>query len=325
MDEIHDGDGNVTLEVDRDAVRDAINAIQQLDEDELRSAFFRTNTVILNTRGEMFPSGERLPGILRTGIFRDILIEKIQMDTNGLAEPASTFIEYLYRKNRKLYDFLTKDNRFEYQREEWFNDIMTMVVALESELNMHLKYFEQSIIGDELFFRPLVTLINHYKSQFVRIHKAGVRYIFGDKVDAGGNSNMFKLFDQMYTTIHWLILSRRGRYSAFGLYDTEHRLIHRIFLKDRSTQLNMSSGELEVNHRDTHMGSLRLVDEVKFFFNGKEEDPNGHPSTWWVGEPGTGRWGDDSFYMTRVRQGPYRITNAPVDTEGWKEFQEVLD
>ena len=43
----------------------------------------------------------------------------------------------------KLYKLLTDGNRFELDKDRWLNDVMTIVFAVESELNIHMKYFEQ--------------------------------------------------------------------------------------------------------------------------------------------------------------------------------------
>ena len=61
------------------------------------------------------------------------------------------------------------NNRFIIDKESWLEDVMKIVLAVETELNLHMKYYEQSILGSELFFKPLTTLINHFKSTFIHI------------------------------------------------------------------------------------------------------------------------------------------------------------
>ena len=53
-----------------------------------------------------------------------------------------------------------------------------------------------------------------------------------DKVDAGGNSNTLKMFDEIWMTINFLILSKKGYDSPFGLYDTIHKTEHKTKLND---------------------------------------------------------------------------------------------
>ena len=116
---------------------------------------------------------------------------------NGMAVPPKTYKEYLCRKNKKLYELLTSGDRFNLDKDSWINDLMKIVFAVEDSLDLHLKYFEQAVAGSELFFKPLITLMNHFKSAYVNFAKTGLKYVFGDKIDAGGNSNMFKLFDEV--------------------------------------------------------------------------------------------------------------------------------
>ena len=315
----NDYDGTYYYEIDRDAVKYAIYTINGLSDNELKDAVFRVDTPILNSGGRMFYMGEKIPSNIRTEIFKQILVDKIIMDMEGLAVPPATYKEYLYRKNPMLYQLLTDNNRFEYERDLWMEDVMTIVLALETELNMHMKYFEQSIVGSELFFRPLITLINHFKSTFVNFAKTGLRYVLGDKIDSGGNSNMLKLFDSMSTTIHFVLLSKKGQYAQFGLYDTEHKAKYHIVMKDRSELIRQRSDRIEINNRKNWMGSIRMVDEMKFFKNGQDMDP----SSWYVGEHSTGRWSKDEDFIMQVRSGNKRVQNLPVDTEEWKNHVEV--
>ena len=306
-------------QVDRDAVQSAVKAIENISSRQLRNASMIVDTAIPESGGQSIRQFTKLPARLRSeGVFKNILIDKIVMDTQGLAHPPTTYVEYLRRRNPKLHDLLMRDDRRVYDHNGWVNDIMTVVTILESELNMHVKYFEQSIAGPELFFRPLIMLIERFKSQLTHIAKTSIKYVFGCKLDTGGNSNMLKIFDNMRTVIHFVILASGGRYAQFGLYDTEHKIKYGIILNDKS-QL-MEGG---AKHRESWMGSMRMVDEMKFYKNGKEIDPSDHTSAFYIGEPGSGRWTDDADFIMRRRIGSERIKNNPVDLEGWKDLVEV--
>lgn len=326
LDSYDDGDGGITYEIDHDTVLEVIQMIERLSDDELRSAFFRVDTPLFGETHTIFEEGTRLPASLRrAGIFKQILIDKITMDCDGLAVPPVTYLEYLYRKNKRLYELLTKNNRFEYEREEWMENVVTIILALETELNMHMKYFEQSVVGSEMFFKPLITLIKHFKSKFVDFARTGLRYVLGDKIDSGGSSNMFKLFDHMKTTVYTILLSNNGIGAQFGFYDTEHKAKHKILIKDRSQMVKMNSdGTFDTTPRLSSTGSIRMVDEVKFFKNKLPIDPHLHVSSFYTGEDGTGRWvSDDDITMAAYRN-PSNIKNSSVDKEGWKEFVESL-
>lgn len=307
-------------EINQQAVDKLLELIDQIDDEQLNSAYFQVNTPILNSGGKLYQEGELLPPNIRSGIFKEILKEKIIMDMQGLAKPPATYLEYLYRKNIKLYNLLTEGDRFITDKESWLNDILKIVLILESELNIHMKYFEQSVVGSELFFQPLITLINRFKSNLVDFAKTGLRYVFGDKIDSGGNSNMFKLFDEVDFVIHFVTLKNKGYESQFGLYDTEHAMKYYIELKDRSEMIQEIEDGYHVNPRDYSMGSIRMVDEVKLFKNGKEIDPNDHSSIWYSGEPGTGRWSEEDDILMRIRKENARVSNPPIDLNGWKDF-----
>lgn len=315
-------DNEIGWEVNHRAVEKILYLIDGIEEHELHSAFFQVNTPVLNSGGKMFKEGEKLPASIRNGIFKEILKDKILMDMNGLAVPPKTYIEYLYRKNQKLYDLLVGGNRFHLNKEAWLEDVMKIVLALETELNMHMKYFEQSVVGSELFFKPLITLIKRFKSTLVSFAKTGLKYVMGDKIDSGGNSNMFKLFDSIKLTIHFVILAKKGHESQFGLYDTEHKSLYKIIMKDRSEYLKLTTDGFDVTNRRSWMGSIRMVDEIKFFKNGKSIDPSGHTSTWYPGESGVGRWSNEEDFIMKTRTSTERIQNLPVDLDGWREFVE---
>lgn len=315
-------DGEVGWQLNQKAVDKAIYLIEHLDENDLKKAVFQVNTPILNSGGKQFAAGERLPSSIRSGLYREILKEKILMDTQGLCDKPTTYQEYLYRKNTKLYGLLMDGDRFNLNKEAWLNDVLKVILAIESELNMHMKYFEQAVVGPSLFFKPLITLIKHFKSSLVDFAKTGLSYVFGDKIDAGGNSNMFKIFDQVEFIVHFVTLANRGYESQLGFYDTWHQSTYSIIMKDRSEILKMNGNGWDVEERTDRMGSIRMVDEVKFFKNGEPIDPSGNVSSWYSGEPGTGRWSEEDDILMRARKTVERVQNAPVDLEGWKNFVE---
>lgn len=153
--------------------------------------------------------------------------------------------------------------------------------------------------------------------------KTGLQYVFDDKMDIGGNSNMFKLFDEVTFIVHFVTLAYTGYNSQFGLYDVEHSMKHHLIMKDRSELLEMIVGSGFAAHkRESRMGSMHMVDEVKFRLNGTDFDPDGNPSHWICGEPGTGRWSEEDDILMRARAGSSRVQKIPVDLEGWKDFVE---
>lgn len=296
-------DGEIGWELNIKAVNKALELINNLDENALQSAYFQVDTPVPNSNGKVYKKGEKLPPSIRSGLYKEILKNKIIMDMDGLSEPPTTYLEYLYRKNRKLYNLLVSGNRFDLDKESWINDVMKVVFAVETELNIHMKYFEQAVGGSELYFKPLITLIKHFKSTFVTFAKTGFKYVFGDKIDAGGNSNMFKLFDDVKFIVHFVTLANKGYLSQFGLYDTIPRANYKVLLNDRSELLKMTSKGFDATTRETRMGSIHMVDEVKFFKNGNPID-----NTWLSGEPDT----DPLNYRRN------NIHN--VDLDGWKKY-----
>ena len=172
-----------------------------------------------------------------------------------------------------------------------------------------------------MFFKPLITLINHFKSMMVHIAKTGVRYIFDSKMDIAGTSNMFRLFDDTSMTIHFTTIANSGFTSEFALYDTIPSTKRNIIIKDQTRLIKETVGSgFATEVRTRYDGSIHMVDEAKFYINGKPLDPNNHASVWFNGEPGTGRWSEEDDILVRTRMGQERIKDYKVDYEGWKDF-----
>jgi hypothetical protein len=307
--------------LNQNAVDRALYLIDHLDDNELNQAYFQQTTPVLNS-GESFDKGTKIPASLKYGVYKDILKDKIMMDCRGFSNPPTTYQEYLYRKNESLYNILVKDNRFETDPDGWYNDVMTILTSMENELDVHMKYFEQSIVGKDLFFKPLITLINHFKSSFIQINKTGLKYIFTDKMDVGGSSNMLKLFDEVKFIIHFITLANQDYISQMGLFDAEHKLNYGIILKDRSEMMKMTPNGFDVNPREKWMGSAHIVDEMKFFKNGKEIDPSGDTSSWYPGEVGSGRWESEEDILMMARKAKSNVNHGKVDLDGWKNYVE---
>ena len=316
-------DQDTGWQINLQAVNKAIELIDNLDEEMLLNAYFQVSTPVIGSNGNKFNEGELLPSSIRAGVFKNILKDKLMMDMQGLAVPPKTYLEYLYRKNNKLYNILTKDNRFERDKKSWLNDVLCILLAVETNLSTHVKYLEQAVVGSELFFKPLITLINRVKSTMVQLAKTSTKQVFGDKVDAGGNSNMFKLFDFIGFTIQFTMFANKDEYGPFGLYDTEHCMKYNITLKDRSELYETIIGYgFAAEKSIKRMGSMKLTDEVKFFKNGQPLDPSGQYSSWYSGEPGTGRWDQEDDLIMRARKGTVNVKNIPIDFEAWKDYVE---
>lgn len=254
-------------EINQKAVNKAIQMIDALDDDQLAQAYFQIYT---RSTGKAYDANEKLPASIRSGAFKSILKDKITMDMDGLADPPATYFEALYRTNTSLYDLLFADDRFNKNKTEWMNDVMSVVLAIETKLSIHLKYFEQSVLGEQLFFKPLITLIKHFKSILVDIAKTGFKYVFDDKMDAGGNSNMLRLFDEMDMTDHVTEIGETvGNDNPFGLYDTIHKETFNIELNDKTELIKYVIGQgFLAQERVEATGALRMSDDVKLFRNG---------------------------------------------------------
>lgn len=224
--------------------------IDELDVNHLMNAYFKMNTSADD--GNYYEKGDPLPTTIRSN-FKQILKSKVEFDYDGWAEPPKTYKEYLKRKAPRFYDLL-KD--YEYDRDSFYNKLMSIVRAIEQELDFRLKYFDRFVGGDALFYEPLILLIRYFKSIFVDFAASAIQFIIKDKFDAGGNSNMIKLFDQFggfVMTLHGL------DEKAFGLFDSIENGTYKSIPND-------------------HLG---LTDFMKVFINGKEE-------TWLPGQPNTG-------------------------------------
>ncbi len=316
-------DPEVGWQLNTKAVEQALSLIEALPDDALKNASFQVYTPILASNGSHYETGEKLPTSIRSaGVYKDILKDKLQMDMDGLAKQATTYFELLKRSNEDVYNLIVGNDLFNTDKELWLNNIMIITTAIESELDLHMKYYEESILGKDLYYKPLITLIKRFKSSLVEIIKTDIKFIFDDKMDTGGNSNMFKLFDNVYSTLHEIDIFGNGYESQFGFFDTAHSVKHKTILKDRSELIKMIIGEgFAAQHRESRMGSIRMVDEMKFYKNGEEIDPTNHTSMWYNGEPGSGRYSDDEEIIFRTRTGTEKV-NLNIDMEGWKDYVE---
>lgn len=300
-------DGEVGFELDEYNVNKALAALEALDSKQLNTATFQEFTP---GNGISYNHGQKLPASIRAEVYKKILIDKFTADIDGLGVPPTTYIEYLRRKNKVLYNKLIENNRFERDKESWMNDVMTIILAIESELSIHMKYFEQSVLGEDLFFKPLITLIKHFKSSLVQLAKTGLKYVFDDKMDIGGNSNMLKLFDQLKFTIHFSTIQSNGYESQFGLYDTEHVMKHRIMFMDKLQSYKQTIGQgFAAEEVDLNIGSIHLSDEVKFYKNGKPID-----DVAWLSSNERLTDEDHQLIVARDR------SSIPMDFEGWQDF-----
>ena len=147
----------------------------------------------------------------------------------------------------------------------------------------------------------------------VNVSKVSLKHIFGDKVDAGGNSAMFKLFDELGMSIKFTTFSNKEDEHPFSLYDAEYSSKYNIILKDKSRIYKTIVGHGFASEvRTKEMGSMKLVDEMKFFKNGKPVDPDGNTSYWQSGE----------YYNGLSDREDNNITNLPIDFDGWKDYVE---
>ena len=307
MDYISEEEGWV---INQQAVDQALKLIKQLEDDDLYNAYFQIS--IPNTN---IHSNDKIPTSIQS-IYKDILYDKVLMDCQGLSNPPDTYFEALRRTNLTLYDLLFKNDRFNYDRESWMNDVMSIITTIESKMSIHIKYYEQSVLGETLFFKPLVTLIERFKSTFVRIAKTGIKYIFDDKIDAGGNSNMLKFFDDPDVNMKMITSKSNQSIDIFGLYDTTNSTTYNIQINDRSEMIKQKEdGSISTKSKDISMGSLRMADEMMILKNGFPVD--GNKFSWYSGDPELGHWNEEDYLIISQRN-----SKLSVDTEGWKDFTE---
>jgi len=302
------------------ALEKAIGRIRQLPGNHLASAFFVCNTPIPGDDnfipGIQYDSNGNpilihyLPQSIRLDeVFKNILIDKIEADLKGEALPPKTYREYLARRNPMVESLFQRAD----QESQWKNIIMIIVLAIESEANLFLKAFEQSVAGNEMYFKSLITLIKYFKSYMIDFARTSIKFVFDAKIDPGGTSNMLKIFDEIEVN-SWHL----EKDEEVGLYDTERRVRHYWNIEDRSDMITPEG----IKKREGWMGSLRLVDEAKFFINGQDEDPVSGVSIWYAGESDIGRFDMEHDRRDATYDHTQRTKAPLVDTEYWKFLVE---
>lgn len=296
----------------------ALDMIENMPEEALGNAYFQVETPSILNPGTFYSVGQKLSANIRNGAYRTILRNKLSLDLNGYAVSPDSYFECLYRQNFNLYSLLFRDNRFETDKESWVSDVSTVISALEKNIGIHLANIEQSVVGKELYFRPLVTLINRFKSMMVRIAKTDLRIIFDDKFDVGGNSNMLKLFDSVHFALIFTTVAGSGYESHFGLYDAQHSQKTHILLSDRSEPVkDVSRDGFSSQRQKKRIGSMHMSDECILYQSGETDG-------WLPGDPNNGRWSSDDYVLMKTRDSVKRIPIPEYDMEGWKDLTESL-
>lgn len=315
-------DSETGWQINKQALEEAFKLLSELKE--MENVYFQIDTFI-KENNRLYKSGEQLEEDVKS-IYKYILIEKLSKDVKIFYNKIS-YKDLLLIKNKPLHDLLFKIEtggrrgvRFINNKNSYELMIENLIKKIESALDLHLRYFEKFILGDDLFYKPLTEMINRFKSKYVDISSIDFQYIFDDKIDSGG-SNSLKLFDELKLKFHINNFTERGDRSELSLYDTEHKINYHIEMNDKSEMIKMVQGEgFLAQERTESIGSIRMSDEAMFFKNGKPVDPDGQHATWVSGEPGLGRWDNETNYIMKVRKGSKRITKNNYDMDGWKDF-----
>ena len=289
-----------------DLVQLALNSVDSLDPDRLE--------------GE-----ESIPTTVREN-FRDIIHDKLALDLEGCAEPPDSYLECLYRQNTNLYWLLFTETqedgrtvikpKFEVDPDGWVSDLTKVLGKLENELGIQLKNIEQSAIGLDMYFKPLISMINRFKSLMVSIAKTGVKFAFDNKFDLGGNSNMLKFFDAIHISLIFTTLAGSGYESYFALYDVQHSQKTYVTLADRSDLIRAVIGNGFLSqYRKKRMGSMNISDECILYQNGETDG-------WKSGDPTDGRWPSSNEALMRARDTLRTIPIPEYDLEGWMDYVE---
>ena len=125
-------DSDVGWVINNRAVEKALELIDALKDDALKDAYMVIDTPVIGSDGKFFERNTKLPFNIRSGLYKKILREKLLRDMRGLSNPPSTYKEYLYRKSPKLYELLTKGDRFNRDKDSWLNDVRRIVLAVET-------------------------------------------------------------------------------------------------------------------------------------------------------------------------------------------------
>lgn len=146
--------------------------------------------------------------------FASIIIDKVMLDSGASSDGPRTFESLLFLNNPSLYRYLfsIKNNS-----ESVVLMIRSLVRALETYSDNSLTGLYYASLGQEEYFRILKEVISYFKSYMVEFTKEEFIYMFDDILDHGGNSNMFKMYDEISHTTLRLI-----PHDALSLHDIAH-------------------------------------------------------------------------------------------------------
>lgn len=146
--------------------------------------------------------------------FANIIIDKVMLDSGASSDGPRTFESLLFLNNPSLYRYLfsIKNNS-----ESVVLMIRSLVRALETYSDNSLTGLYYASLGQEEYFRILKEVVSYFKSYMVEFTKEEFIYMFDDILDHGGNSNMFKMYDEISHTTLRLI-----PHDALSLHDIAH-------------------------------------------------------------------------------------------------------
>lgn len=126
--------------------------------------------------------------------FSNIIIDKVMLDSGASTDGPRTFESLLFLNNPSLYRYLfsIKNNS-----ESTVLTIRSLVRALETYADNSLTGLYYASLGQEEYFRILKEVITYFKSYMVEFTKEEFTYMFDGLLDNGGNSNMFKMYDEI--------------------------------------------------------------------------------------------------------------------------------
>lgn len=168
--------------------------------------------------------------IKNNGVYKDIISDKIILDTGNTDYGPKTFEALLFRTNPSLYRYIEsiKNN----------SDIIlslmkSIIKALENYTSSSLSALEFKTIGGDEYFKILKEVITYFKSYMVEYTRDEFVYIFGNIFDNGGNSDMLRLYDE----IHHLDLNMIPK-DSLTLFDVSKLDSHKKFVDNNISLLH---------------------------------------------------------------------------------------
>jgi hypothetical protein len=160
--------------------------------------------------------------------YKQIIETKVELDLMSSSEGMSTFMGLLYEKNPVLSKYVSSLINDE-NKDTLILFLRALIKGLDTYTASNLGALEFRALGQERYISILKEVITYFKSYMVEFTKDEFVIMMDNILDNGGNSNMFRLYDEFnHKTLTYHPID------SLALFDASRNLIHTHHIDDNN-------------------------------------------------------------------------------------------